>query len=111
MTFKVNFYVNAGATFTRQLTYTTPQQELFDLTGYTARLQVRESVFSEQPVIDITPTIDVTEATITWTFPAADTAALTRERYIYAMEISNTVEDVVVRLIEGDIIISPKVVR
>jgi len=111
MSFKVNFFVNAGATFTRQLTYFTPEGDLFDLTGYEAKLQVRESVLSETAVIDIAPTIDTTEGTITWTFAATDTANLDREKYIYAMEISNDSNGNVIRLIEGDITISPKVVR
>ena len=111
MSFKVNFFVNAGATFTRELTYFTPEGDLFDLTGYTARLQVRENIFAEQAVIDVTPTIDTENSTITWSFLATDTANLDREKYIYAMEISNASNGNVIRLIDGDVTISPKVVR
>lgn len=110
MAFRVNLYVEAGATFSREITYTNPDGTLFDLTDYSAELQVRPTATSSTKVIDIEPTIDVETATISWTFTAAQTALLTASKYVYAMELTHT-DGTVIRFIEGDITPSPEVVR
>jgi len=110
MAFTLNLYVEAGATFTREITYTNDDGTLFDLTDYSAELQVRETVTSETATLTKTPTISVPNATITWTFTAAQTAALTADKYVYAIELTKT-DGTVIRLVEGDLTVSPEVVR
>lgn len=110
MAFIANLYVEAGATFSRTITYTNDDGTLFDLTDYTAELQVRETVSSATAVITKVPTIDVEAATISWTFSAAETATLTAEKYVYGLELTKT-DGTVTRLVEGDLTVSPEVVR
>lgn len=110
MAFRVNLYVEAGATFSREVTYTNPDGTLFDLTGYSALLQVRLTPASSTAVIQVTPTIDVQTATVSWTFSATQTALLTAPQYVYAIELANQ-QGIVIRLLEGDITVSPQVVR
>jgi hypothetical protein len=107
---QLNLYVEAGATYQRSLIYTNDDGSLFDLTGFTGELQVRETVQSDDPALVITPTLDPETATISWTFSAAETASLTAERYVYAMELYGP-DDLVIRLIEGFVTVSPEVVR
>lgn len=111
MAYIVNFYVEAGASFSRSVTYTNDDGTLFDLTNYTAELQVRETVQSASAILDITPTIDVETATISWAFTPAQTSTLTASSYVYAMELTNETDDSVIRLIQGSLTISPEVVR
>jgi len=106
---QLNLYVEAGATFQRQLTYTNDDGSLFDLTGFEAVLQVRETVQSEA-VIDLQPTIDPETATISWEFTAEQTSALTAPSYVYAMELYGP-DDLVIRLVEGAVTVSPEIVR
>jgi hypothetical protein len=107
---QLNLYVEAGATFERSLIYTNDDGSLFDLTGFTAELQVRESVTSDSVTLAVTPTIDPETAAISWTFSATQTASLTLARYVYALELYGP-DDLVIRLIEGAVTVSPEVVR
>jgi hypothetical protein len=110
MAYIVNFYVEAGASFSRSVTYTNDDGTLFDLTDYTAELQVRETVQSASAILTITPTIDVQTATISWAFTPAQTSTLTASSYVYAMELTKD-DGSVIRLIQGSLTISPEVVR
>jgi hypothetical protein len=110
MAFIAHLYIEAGTTFAREITYTNEDGTLFDLTDYSAELQVRETVDSETATITKTPTISVSEGTISWTFTAAETSTLTKDKYVYALELTNT-DGTVIRLVEGDLTISPEVVR
>jgi len=110
MAFIANLYVEAGATFSRTITYTNDDGTLFDLTDYTAELQVRETVSSASAILTKVPTIDVEDATISWTFSAAETATLTAEKYVYGLELTKS-DGTVTRLVEGDLTVSPEVVR
>lgn len=110
MAYIVNFYVEAGASFSRSVTDTNDDGTLFDFTDYTARLQVRQTVASTTAVIDITPTINVETATISWAFTPAQTSLLTAPSYVYAMELTKT-DGSVIRLIQGTLTVSPEVVR
>lgn len=110
MAFTVNLYVEAGATFSRDVTYTNADGSVFDLTDYTAELQVRETASSASAVITKTPTITVETGVVSWTFTAAETSGLTASKYVYAIELTHT-DGTVIRFIEGDITVSPEVVR
>ena len=109
MAFTVNLYVEAGATLSRTITYTNEDGTLFDLTGYSAQLQVRLTAPAPTAILTKTPTIDVAKAEISWTFTAAETATLIAEKYVYALEL--TKDGIVTRLVEGDLTVSPEVVR
>lgn len=110
MAFIANLYIEAGATFTREITYTNDDGTLFDLTDYTAELQVRETASSATATITKTPTISVPDGTISWTFSAAETSTLTADKYVYALELTKT-DGTVIRLVEGNLTISPEVVK
>jgi hypothetical protein len=107
---QLNLYVEAGATFQRSLVYTNDDGSLFDLTGFTALLQVRETVKSTTVKLAVNPTIDVATATISWSFSASQTSTLTAPSYVYAMELTNS-SGFVIRLLEGAVTVSPEVVR
>lgn len=110
MAFRVNLLVEAGATFTREITYTNPDGLIFDLTGYTARLQVRLTPSSPTAVITINPNINVATGVISFTFTAQGTALLTASKYVWAIELTHT-DGTVIRFVEGDINVSPEVVK
>lgn len=110
MAFIAHLYIEAGTTFAREITYTNEDGTLFNLTDYSAELQVRETVNSETATITKVPTISVSEGTISWTFTAAETGTLTKDKYVYALELTNT-DGTVIRLVEGDLTVSPEVVR
>ena len=110
MAFTVNLYVEAGATFSREVAYTNADGTVFDLTGYTAELQVRETAASATAAITVEPDIDVETGVVSWTFSAEETSGLTASKYVYAIELTHLGGNVI-RFIEGDITVSPEVVR
>jgi len=103
-----NLHVEAGATYTRDIVYTNDDGSLFDLTGYSASMQIRPSVSSSTLTLAVTPTINTTTSTVSFTLTAVQTAALAGS-YVYAIEIAKS--PIVIRLMEGEVIVSPEVVR
>jgi hypothetical protein len=102
--------IDAGATFTRQFTYTNPDGSVFDLDGYTALMHIRETAEADL-ALEVVPVIDVEEGTISITITAADTATLTAPEYVWAMELTAAGGEPVVRLLQGKVLVSPEVVR
>jgi|TARA_R110000744_G_scaffold32469_9_gene76005 hypothetical protein len=111
MAYIANLYVEAGATFSRVITYTDSSGVLVDLTGYTAELQVREKVTSATAILTKVPTLGGALGTISWTFTPTETATLTASKYAYALELTKTADSTVTRLVEGALTVSPEVVR
>lgn len=65
-----NFVIKLGVDWTRVLTYKQSNGTVVNLTGYTARMQVRETVLSPTKILDMTTengsiTIDGSTGTIT----------------------------------------------
>lgn len=108
MAIQYNLHVEAGATYTRDIVYTNDDGSLFDLTGYSASMQIRPSVSSSTLTLAVTPTINTTTSTVSFTLTAVQTAALAGS-YVYAIEIAKS--PIVIRLMEGEVIVSPEVVR
>jgi molybdopterin-binding protein len=102
-----------GSTFTKQLTYTIDDVPV-NLTGYTARMQVREKHESKTFVVELTTengriTLGGSLGTIDLEIPASATTAIIAKDYVYDLEVvagSN-----VYRLIEGKFIVTPEVTR
>lgn len=104
-----------GSTFRRRLTLKDSEGALVDLSGYTARMQVRAKVESSAVIASLTTengriTIGGTDGTITLLLSATETAALPAGGYVYDLEIVNGLSDVV-RLLEGQFIVSGNVTR
>jgi hypothetical protein len=104
-----------GATFTRRITYKS-NGEIVNLTGYTARMQVRPSYAyeSDNIVANLTSgsglTITGATGTIDITITAGATEAMTPGSYVYDLEIvapNTTVQ----RLLEGPFIVTPEVTK
>jgi hypothetical protein len=105
----VTFHLGAGTTFTRTLEYTNPDGTVFDLTGYSALMQLRETPSSEL-ALEIVPTLDVELGRIQFTISPEQSSALTLPRYAYAIELTAP-DGQVSRLIQGSFKVSPEVVR
>lgn len=112
MAAQLSFEVEAGATFNAySFQYlnddgVTP----VDLTGWTGKIQVRESASSASKVFEVIPSIEVATGIVSFEFSATQTALLTAQTYVWACELYAPNGDVV-RLVEGKIFVSPEVVR
>lgn len=104
-----SLYVDAGATFTRQYEYLNDDNSVFDLTGFTAKAQVRS--LSDTKMFEVTPTIDVPTGMISMTWSATQTALLVDPLYQWGLELTNAGTGVVIRLVEGSVTVSAELVK
>jgi hypothetical protein len=111
---KYNFICPQGATFSKELVWTIGNTPV-NLTGYTARMQVRENFSSSNFIINLT----TENGGITFGVPvlgsinllinAATTSTFVPKKYLYDLELSSN--SVVTRLIQGEFIVTAEVTR
>lgn len=111
---KYNIICPQGSTFSQQLTYSINTIPI-DLTGYTARMQVREKYTSTKKDLTLTTengglTLGGAAGTININVNATTTAALHAKEYVYDLELVSS-SNIVIRLIEGKFIVTPEVTR
>ena len=106
--------IEQGATFSQLVTYKESGVAI-NLTGYTARMQVRATLESASTLVELTTAnsriaLGGTAGTITLTISATDTAALTSGRGVYDLELVSG-SGIVTRLLQGVATISRNVTR
>lgn len=101
--------IEAGATYSRTFKIKNRSDgSNFDLTGYTGLAQIRVD-YDTPLVLEIVPTINATDSTIAIRIEADETSELTESKYIWGLEIYNSTDTV--RMLEGDVTVSPEVVK
>lgn len=111
-TYTIN--VDQGSTWNLSLTYVDSNGAAVNLSGYTARMQVRPSLESATTTASLTTEnggIAITAATggIALTLSATATAAITAATYVYDVEIVTGAT--VTRILEGDFVVRREVTR
>lgn len=86
-----------------------------DLTGYTAKMQIRETVDNPTVILELTHlnggiVIDATSHTITLTMTSAQTAAFTFPTAVYSLELTDTSGNVIT-FIQGNLTLVAEVTR
>jgi hypothetical protein len=109
-----NITAEQGATFTRVLTWRDANDALINLTGYTARMQVRADYASTTTVLSLTTengkiTLGGALGTITLLVSASDMAAITGASFVYDLELVNGSN--VTRLVQGNFTVNAEVTR
>lgn len=104
-----------GATFRRRLSLKEDDGTVIDLSGYTARMQVRSTVESATAIVSLTTAngrieIDGPLGTVTLILTATETDALPAAAYLYDLELVSGTGDVQ-RLLEGRFVVSRNVTR
>ena len=107
--------MDQGATFSRAITWQDSQAVPVNLTGYTARMQVRDEVDSASAALSLTTensriSLGGTAGTITLLVSATDTAAVAAGEYIYDLELVSGA-GTVTRLIQGCFTVDGEVTR
>lgn len=111
MAIYANIFIDQGSTFSSIVTVNGSDGLVFDLTGYTARGQIRKA-YASTTYTALTVTINNPEdGEIVLALTAAQTAALSSGRYVYDIEIVETSSGAVTRVIEGQVEINPRVTR
>jgi hypothetical protein len=112
---KLDLFVEQGATFTYTLTLTDDVGAPVNLTGYTARMQMRRAVQATPALISLTTengriTITPLTGVITLTIEAAATASLNFQTAVYDLEIQSA-GGIVTRVLQGNVALSKEVTR
>jgi len=115
---EVELIVPQGATFIYEVTYKDPDTDLpINLTGYSARLQIREKIDSTTTIYSalstgLTPALVITAGSglVVLTVPATTTAGWTFKKAVFDLEIESTL-GVVTRLVKGTMILDKEVTR
>jgi hypothetical protein len=106
--------IEAGATFTKVFRWRNAEGDPIDLTGYTARMQIRETYASPTPLVSLTTgsgiTLEAADGVVNVEITADQTAALAARRGVYDLELEDA-SGFVTRLVEGKVTIRPEVTR
>lgn len=109
----LNLVCYQGASFDYSLTWRTNGTAV-NLTGYSARMQVRESYDSGTAVVSITSgtgiTLGGTAGSIILELTPTTTAGVASGQYVYDLELM-TSGGYVTRLLEGNFTVDPEVTR
>lgn len=110
-----DFEIEQGATLLKPIQWKDSAGNAVNLTGCTARMQIRRSVASEEVLLELTNangklSITPLTGTVTMIFSATTTAAFTWSRAKYDLEIVSA-DGTVTRLIEGEITVSKEITR
>jgi hypothetical protein len=110
----LNLTFPQGATWNLALTWNDDSGDPINLTGYTARMQVRASYDSATSVLALTNgsglTLGGAAGTITLAVSATQSASVAAANYVYDLELQSGGGEVV-RLVEGTLTVTPEVTR
>ena len=103
-------FVEQYADYTTKINVDDLQGDAINLTGYSASSQVRKSYYSTTAYEFTANISDPVTGEITLSMPAANTANMSPGRYVYDLKITDP-EDVITRVVEGIVVVSPGVTR
>lgn len=111
-----NIQIDQGSVFDLDLTYEDDNGDPVDLTGYSARMQVRPNHASDTKLLDLTSGEEITlggeDGTISVHVTATVTATLSAGQARYDLEVVPEADnDQAIRLVEGSVTITPEVTR
>lgn len=111
-----NITIEQGADFSLPLTWRDGNNTLVNVTGYSARMQIRESYDSEDYIVSLTSalgggiTLGGAAGTILVEIAASVTATMAQSTAVYDLEMVSA-SGIVTRLVQGDVYISREVTR
>jgi hypothetical protein len=110
MTTEVNFEIEQGSTFLRTMSVIDNNNTPVDLTTYTLAGQLRRSYSSSEfidfDIVILNPVLGRIAVSLT----GLVTATLTHSKYVFDVNATNA-DDVILRIMEGLITVSPNVTR
>ena len=110
-----DFNIDQGATFQKLIVWKDPDGNAIDLTDYTARMQIRKTVNSNEVLVEATTengyiTLGGADGTINISIPASVTENFTFRRGVYDLELESS-GGIVTRLLQGCVFVSREVTR
>jgi hypothetical protein len=110
MATKTNLVIDQGSTFSVTISVLDADGAVVDLTNYTGAAQMRKHYTSNTSTA-FAVTLGGANGTVALAMNAATTTNVTSGRYVYDVEITNTVTPSITRIIEGIVTVTPNVTR
>jgi hypothetical protein len=110
MATKANLVIDQGSTYYVQIQLSDQNGDLLNLAGYAANSQIRKWYTSSNPAGTFTSLIDPINSTISLSLTSNQTSNLVAGRYVYDVEVTDSA-NVVSRLVEGIVTVTPQVTR
>ncbi len=112
---KKDLYIEQGATFEFSLVWTDETDTPKDLTGFSARMQIRATVESNTALVSLTSpsggmSIVAAEGRVNVLISDEQTASLNIKKGVYDLEVEGG-DGRVYRLLQGKVIVDPNVTR
>jgi len=102
-------FLEQGTDFSTSITLDDVNGDPYNLTGFTAKSQMRKSYYSTNATANFTITIlTPTTGVLTMSLPSANTANIAAGRYVYDVEIKDSTNNVS-RVLEGIVNVLPRV--
>lgn len=108
MATKANLVIDQGSTYSVILNITNTEDEVINLAGFTASAQIRKH-YTSLTYTAFTTSLDEAEGNIILSLTAEQTANLAAGRYVYDVELISN--NVISRIIEGIVTVTPNVTR
>jgi hypothetical protein len=108
MAIKANITIDQGADFSTEISVTDDNGDPVNLTGYSAAAQLRKH-YTSSTFTAFVANVNVS-GTVTLTMNAATSSNVTAGRYVYDCELTSS-GNVVSRLVEGIVTVTPQVTR
>lgn len=109
MALKANIVIDQGTTFQTSINVTDDNNDVVDLTGYSAVAQMRKH-YTSSNATSFTTSISPSLGIVTLSMNANTTNTITPGRYVYDCELTDT-NGAVTRLVEGIVTVTPGVTR
>jgi len=102
-------FLEQGTDFSTSITLDDVNGDPFNLTGFTAKSQMRKSYYSTNATAQFTITISApTTGVLNMSLPSANTANIAAGRYVYDVAIKDSTNNVS-RVLEGIVNVLPRV--
>ena len=109
MAIKANLLIDQGSDFSTEIDVLDDNGDPVILTGFTGAAQMRKHYTSSTSTA-FNVSINASEGTVTLSMNAATSSSVTPGRYVYDCELTSS-SNVVSRLVEGIVTVTPQVTR
>jgi hypothetical protein len=106
-----NLFLDQGSSFSTTITLDDVYGELYDLSYFTAKSQIKKSYYSANVTAQFETNIDIERSTISLDLSANTTANIAAGRYVYDTFIIDTNNNTSTKILEGILDVAPSVTR
>ena len=106
-----NLVIDQGTTYSVTITVNDDTGSPRDLSGYTARAQMRRSYYTTSNTAFTVSVSNPPDGEILMSMPATTTTNLKAGRYVYDLELVSANANIVERIVEGIVTVYPEVTK